>query len=210
MRATPGSPSCAVGASRSPERDLQSVLPPTSHTGPWVSTLSVSERTRRTRVVPVMPSWSRRSKQRRAIDREAPKPERPEQRNVKASREPLTAGIERCAQERRSIEERARLDLELAEEVGPVGRKRRERGVPALCHEGRRRTRLGGRSGCGRRGRLHLRLLEMAPDSVAVEAVEEALRRLGPLSAAGAQHVKDERRADLAGVDRAENLRRPR
>ena len=49
-----------------------SVLPPTSQTGPWVSTLSVSESTRRTRVVPAMPSSSSRSKQRRAIELDTP------------------------------------------------------------------------------------------------------------------------------------------
>ena len=188
-----------------------SVLPPTSHTGPWVSTLSVSERTRRTRVVPAIPfvvealEAAPGHRRRDAVAGAARAAEREDESRAGAGR------VERRAEERGAIEESARLDLELAEQVGPV----RRTGARAPRPSCSRPTRLSSsrppprrRPGRGRRAHLHGGRFEVAPGPLPVEALEDARRRLGAVRPRGAADVEDERRADLAGVDRAEHLRR--
>jgi len=49
----------------------------------------------------------------------------------------------------------------------------------------------------------------VAPRPILVEQLEQSPCRLGRLGATGPANVKDERGADLAGVDRPEHLRGP-
>ena len=106
----------SVGTRREAEAS-HSILPPTSHTGPWVATMSVSESTRSTRVTPSIPSASRRSKQRRAIARRDAVARAG--RAAEDERRPRAGAgrVQRRAEERRPVEERARHDLDLAEQV---------------------------------------------------------------------------------------------
>ena len=99
-------------------------LPPTSQVVPCVPTLSTSESTRSTETPPVIPASSRRVKQtrghpgRHAVARAA----------RAAEREPdpvaIAGRVDRRAEQRGAGEQRARVDVEDAEQLRPVGRER--------------------------------------------------------------------------------------
>ena len=128
-----------VGDAGEGPRASHHILPPTSQTGPWVATTSVSESTRSTRVTPSIVS---RRAARSSAAPSTPRrrsPHAAEQRKVNAVREPAAGRVDRRAEERRPVEEGARVDLDLAEEVAPVGRERGERRVPRLGHRCARR-----------------------------------------------------------------------
>ena len=171
---------CAVGTTDEPalldqepgDGVAHTTFPSTYQTGPWVSTLWVSESARRIETRPVIPSASARAKHLRVIGRRGPVAEAAGDSKAEHRSAGDPSGIDRGEQERAALEVVARGELELAVEIAPVGGKARDGGVPA--RQERRRLRLG----LDRGGRDELAQAKRSPDCLALQPARAAARPL--------------------------------